>query len=318
MWVKGLLRLGHDVQRFSYRNMMMQYSPWPSKKIARHFAKKEADAVLVDQVRRYYPDIVFILSMKYLNAQTVVAMRSVAQNAVFIGRDEDPFPERNPTRLAIAKETDIVITTSSGRFLRTYKDAGVPCCAFIPNICDPDIQHRYDVEEKWKTNIVFTGKAKHQRLDHNDERYNLVQRISQMPDAKLYGAFGIPRVEGIDYFYAISGARIGLSINITNDVRLYHSDRLINYLSCGTFTLAKTIPDSNILFEDKIHLRYFDTSDEFFELSDWYLKHEQQREKIANAGMQRAHKEFNCEKIAKHVIDLIETGTYDAPWREIV
>jgi len=318
MWIKGLLRLGHDVQRFSYRNIMMQCSPFPGKRLAQRFAKKSVDRLLIDQLKRYYPDIVFILSMKYLDAETVIAIRNAVPNAVFIGRDEDPFPDRNPARLAIAQEIDIVITTSAGRFLQTYKDAGVPRCAFIPNACDTDIQYRYDVEEKWKTDIIFTGKPEHTRLDRNNERYSLVQRLSQMPNSRVYGAFGIPRVEGIDYFRAISGAKIGLSTNIINDIRLYHSDRFINYLSCGTFVLAKRIPDSDLLFEDGVHLKYFGSADEFFELANWYLQHEQQREKIAKAGMERAHSEFNCEKIAKHMLDLIETGTYDAPWAEVL
>jgi len=318
MWVKGLLRLGHDVQRFSYRNVMMQCSPFPSKRFARRFAKKKADAFLIEQIRRYHPDILFILCMKYLNAETVVAMREVAGDAVFVSRDEDPFPEKNPSRLAIAVKTDIVITTSGGKFLMTYKDAGVRCCAFIPNICDPDIQQRYQVEDKWTTDIIFTGRIEHTRLERNDERYNVVRRLKEMPNARIYGTFGIPRVEGMDYLHAINGAKIALSINIANDVRFYHSDRLINYLACGTFTLAKKVPDSDLLFEDGVHLKYFDTADEFFELADWYLKHEQVREKIAMAGMEKAHSEFNTERIAKHLLDLIETGAYDAPWAEIL
>ena len=318
MWVKALSRLGHDVQWFSYRNIMMQCSPFPGKRLAQRFAKKSVDRLLIDQLKRYYPDIVFILSMKYLDAETVIAIRNAVPNAVFIGRDEDPFPDRNPARLAIAQEIDIVITTSAGRFLQTYKDAGVPRCAFIPNVCDPDIQYRYDVEEKWKTDIIFTGKPEHTRLDRNNERYSLVQRLSQMPNSRVYGAFGIPRVEGIDYFRAISGAKIGLSTNIINDVRLYHSDRFINYLSCGTFVLAKRVPDSDLLFEDGVHLKYFDSAEEFFELANWYLQHDHEREKIAKAGMERAHSEFNCERIAKYMLDLIETGTYDAPWAEIL
>ncbi|MBW2647210.1 MAG: hypothetical protein JRE23_13760, partial [Deltaproteobacteria bacterium] len=56
----------------------------------------------------------------------------------------------------------------------------------------------------------------------------------------------------------------------------------------------------------------------FFELADWYLKHEQEREKIAEAGMKRSHSEFNAERMAKHMLDLIETGSYDAPWAEIL
>jgi len=318
MWIKGLLRCGCDVQRFSYRNIMMQCSPFPSKRIARNFAKRKTDELLVKQIKQYQPDVVFVLSMKYLDAETVIAMREVAPKAIFISRDEDPFPDQNPARVAIAKQTDIVITTSAGRFLQTYKDAGVPCCAFIPNICDPDIQCKYDVDEKWKAVIIFTGKPEHTRLDRNNERYNLVKKLSQRSDSRIYGAFGIPRVEGVDYFYAISGARIGLSINIANDVRLYHSDRLINYISCGTLALAKRVPDTNLLFEDGVHVKYFDTADEFFELADWYLKHDAEREKIALTGMQRAHAEFNCTRIAGHLMDLIETGSYNAPWAEIL
>ncbi|MBA7631671.1 hypothetical protein ES703_39206 [subsurface metagenome] len=320
MWVKGLLRLGHDVQRFSYRNMMMQYSPFPSKRIARRFGKKKTDSLLVEQVRRYHPDIVLVLSMKYLDAKTVIAIRDAAPNAVFISRDDDPFPEKNPARIAIAKEVDILIATNDGQFLQDYRDAGVPNCVFVPNPCDPAIQYRYDVEEKWESDIIFTGKAEHKRLGKHGreiDRYNLLKKLSKMPNARIYGCFGNPRVESIEAFYAISGAKVALSINIANDVRLYHSDRLTNCVACGTFTLAKGVPDSDLLFEDGVHLKYFDTVDEFFELAEWYLKNEHEREKIAMAGMERAHSEFNCEKITQYMLDLVETGTYKAPWRDI-
>jgi len=325
MWVKGLLRLGCDVHRFSYRNILTQFNPFSGKHFRRfmpRFVRNRADNILAEQIKQYHPGIVLILSMKYLTDDTVRTVRDAAPDAVFVGRDEDPFPEKNPDRLSIAKQTDVIITTSGGRFLKTYKNAGVSQCAFIPNMCDPDIQHRYEVAEKWKADIIFTGKAEHRRLGpdagRDINRYELLYRLSTMPNAKIYGAFGVPRVEGIDYFYAISGAKTALSINIVNDVRLYHSDRLTNYLSCGTFVLAKKVPDSEMLFEDTVHLRYFDTADEFFELADWYLNHEQEREKIAIAGMKRAHTEFNCERIAQYMLDLIETGTYTAPWAEIL
>jgi spore maturation protein CgeB len=325
MWVKGLIRLGHDVQRFAYRNIMTQLSPFPGKRFRRFFpgfVRRRADNILAEQIEPYHPHIVLLLGMKYITAETIRVIRAIAPKAIVVGRDEDPFPEKNPARLAIAKETDIVITTSGGRFLQTYKDAGVPRCAFIPNACDPDIQYRYDVEEKWKTDIIFTGKAEHRRLGSkgkdNLDRYGLVQRLAQMPNAKIYGCFGNPRVEGIETFYAISGAKIGLSINIVNDVRLYHSDRLANYVSCGTFTLAKRVPGTDLLFKDGEHLKYFDTIDEFFELADWYLKHDRQREEIAMAGMQKAHNDFNCQKIAQYMLDLIKAGSYNAPWAEIL
>lgn len=316
--VKALIRLGHDVQRFSYRNIMMQCSPFPSKRIARRLAKKKTNELLVKQISKYYPDIVLFLSMKYLDVEIAIAVRNVAPNAIFVGRDGDPYPETKPERIVVGKQMDIVIMPSAGEFLRTYKDAGVPCCAFMPFTCDPDIQYQYDVEEKWETDIVFLGAAEHSKLPRDDDRYNLAKRLSEMPNAKVYACFGRPKTEGIECFYAISGAKIGLSINIVNDVRLYHSDRLINIPACGTFTLAKRAPGYKLLFEDGVHLKYFDTPEEFFELAEWYLKHEQERERIAMAGMEKTHSEFNCEKIAQYMLDLIETGTYDAPWAEIL
>ncbi len=71
-----------------------------------------------------------------------------------------------------------------------------------------------------------------------------------------------------------------------------------------------------MLFKDDEHMRYFNEVGEFFELANWYLKHDSERNKIADAGMERVHKEFNCQKIAQYLLDLVETGTYHAPWTE--
>lgn len=316
--VKGLIRLGHDVQRFSYRNIMMQCSPFPSKRLARYFAKRKADAILIGQIKAYNPDIVLFFSMKYLNAEDISAARKTAPNAIFVGRDGDPYPETKPERIAVGKQMDIMIMPSAGRFLKTYKHAGVPCCAFIPFTCDPDIQYRHKVDDKWKTDITFLGTAEHSKMPREKDRYDLTKRLSKMHNAKVYACFGKPKTNGMECFYAISGAKIGLSINIANDVYLYHSDRFINIPACGTFELAKRTPGYDLLFEDGVHLKYFDSADEFFDLADWYLKHDQQRERIAMAGMQKAHTDFNCMKIAQYMLDLVENGSYNAQWAEIL
>jgi spore maturation protein CgeB len=114
----------------------------------------------------------------------------------------------------------------------------------------------------------------------------------------------------------ISGARIGVSVNAYGPVKFCHSNRLIRYISCGTFVLARRFAGAELLFKDGEHVKYFDEIGEFFELTEWYLKNETERKKIADAGMERAHKEFNCRKMAQYIIDLIETGTYNAPWTQ--
>jgi spore maturation protein CgeB len=174
------------------------------------------------------------------------------------------------------------------------------------------------VADEWKTDIVFLGSASHSHLQGDRDRYELARRLADSPNAKVYACFGRPKTQGLESFYAISGAKIGLSINIANDVRLYHSDRFINIPACGAFNLAKRAPGYELLFEDDVHVKYFDTVDEFFDLADWYLHHDRERLKITEAGMKRAHTEFNTERIVRCMLDLIETGSYEAPWAEVL
>lgn len=312
---KGFIRLGNDVRCFSYNNIIRQLSPLKSKKFSSFFYKKTADNILSSFAKNYEPDIVIIGGFpRYFDRISVNRLREVIPKAVLVGGDGDPWPKLNPSRIETAKHFDILTATNDGQWLQDYRDAGVPFCIFMPNMCDPDIDHRYQVSEEWKTSILWTGTEKHHADTRETFREELVTELAKRNNCALYGCFGKPQIGGIDYLYAISGAKIGVSVNAVNSVRLYHSDRITFYLACGTFVLAKRVPDTDLLFKDGEHLRYFDTVDEFFDLADWYLNHEEERKKIADAGMQHVHKQFNCVKIAGYVLELIEKGTYNAPW----
>jgi spore maturation protein CgeB len=49
------------------------------------------------------------------------------------------------------------------------------------------------------------------------------------------------------------------------------------FLACGTFVLQKRFTRTELLFQDSKHVKYFDDIGRFFELADWYLKHEAER-----------------------------------------
>lgn len=312
--VKGFIRLGHDVHRFDYGGAFWHAAPVMSKILSRRWCKDRVDELLVQQLKSYNPDIIQISFANFLDVKTIALIRQAAPNAFIYGFDGDPWPELKKDRVAIGSKLDLMLATNDGKWLDEYRKAGVRG-AFMPNPCDPDYEYRYEVSDKWKTDILFTGKTKETRKYPTDPlRFQIISRLAKMENCTFYGCLGRPRIGGINYQFAISGARVALSINAVNDVRLCHSDRLTHYLACGTFVLAKRVPDSDLLFKDGVHLRYFDTAEEFLELADWYLKHEDERIKIADAGMERAHAEFNGKKIAQYTLDIIENGSYDAPW----
>ncbi|MHC5059469.1 MAG: glycosyltransferase family protein [Planctomycetota bacterium] len=312
---KGFIRLGHDVHQFSYGDAFWQVAPVKSKILTRRWCKDQVDKLLVRQLKNYNPDIIHISFANFLDVNTIALIRQAAPNAFLCGCDGDAWPQFHKDRVAIGAKLDLMLTTNNGKWLDEYRKRGVRG-AFMPNPCDPDYEYRHAVSDEWKTDILFTGKTRqsHKRLPIDPLRYQIISRLADMKNCTIYGCLGRPKIGGIKYIYAISGSRIALSVSITNDVSLYHSDRLTHYLACGTFVLAKRVPDSDLLFKDGVHLKYFDTADEFFELADWYLAHEDERMRIANNGMEYVHSEFNGSKIAKYTMDLIENGSYSAPW----
>jgi hypothetical protein len=313
--VKGFIRLGHDVYNFDYGGAFEHVAPIMSKVLSRKWVKNKVDELLVQQLKSYNPDIVYISFANFLDVNTIALIREAVPNAFLFGFDGDPWPMMQTNRIAVGSKLDLMLATNNGKWLDEYRSMGVKA-SFMPNPCDPDIEYRYQVSDEWKTDILFTGKTRqtHKRMPTDLTRHQIIDKLSRMKNCTFYGCLGRPKIGGINYQYAISGARIALSINIANDVSLYHSDRLTHYLACGTFVLAKRVPDSDLMFKDGVHIKYFDTAEEFFELMDWYLKNENERLKIANAGMQRVHTEFNGTRIAQYILDIIEKGTYEAPW----
>lgn len=314
-YCKGFILLGHDFRNVSYNSIIKELCPFKSKTLKKYFYKNKADQILIDYAKGYKPDIVIIVSPKFFDLLSVIRLRDNLPGAMFVGFDGDPWPKIKPEKLDTAKGFDIMLATNDGQWLQDYRDAGAPKCFFIPNMCDPDIDKRYEVDEKWKTEILWIGTAEHRANKTDSFRLNLITKLAQSDNCTLYGCCGKPKIGGLDSLYAISGAKIGVSVNAYEGVRLAHSDRLTRFLAGGTMVLAKRFPDCELLYKDGIHLKYFDTVEEFFELADYYLNNEEEREKIADTGMRHVHENFNCKKIASYVLDIVEKGTYSAPWR---
>jgi spore maturation protein CgeB len=311
---KGFLCLGHDVRTFDYSGTFLQLSSFKSRTISALLYKSKVDQTLAKYVRAYKPHIILLNFVKHLDADSIRSIRAEVPTATVIAMDVDAWPKLQTSRLNTAKEVDIVIATNDGEYLNEYRRIGVPLCAFMPNLCDPDIERRYEVASKWQSDLLWTGTQKHKAANPDTLREKLVERLTEMDNCTLYGCYGHRQIGGLDYLYAICGARIGVHANADNSVRLYHSDRFTHYMACGTFVLAKRVPDTELLARDKEHLCYFDKIEEFCDLAKWYLSHEEDRTRIADSGMAWAHEQFNCKKIAGHIIDLVEKGSYQADW----
>ena len=155
---KGFIRLGHDVRMLNYGGILSQLSPFKSRSLAEFFYKNKADQLICRYAKHYQPDIVLIGFAKSLDSRTVQTLRSHVPSAHFLGIDGDLWPGQRPGRIEAAKQFDILLATNNGSSLNEYRDAGVKHCVFMPNACDPALDHRYEVDARWQSDILWTGK----------------------------------------------------------------------------------------------------------------------------------------------------------------
>ncbi len=323
MFSKGFLRCGHDVMEWSYREAILGKSWLNSKKWALKQGKAKADENLYEMVEHYQPDVVFMIEYRLLKEDVVLKLKDMLPKSVFMFWYGDPYFGETDWRVNdITRHCDWFLATSAGRVLEHYKeDNKVAKAAFLPQPCDPDIHYPHEVADRWKSDMLFTGKLQHGSLkmyEQDEDRPALIKYFIEHNNMAMYGDMGYPGVWGKDYLDAIAGTKIGLNINVCNDVSKYYSNRLINYLSNGAFVLSAKVPNAELMFEDGKHLVYFDSQEDCKEKAGYYLGHEAERKAIAEAGTSHAHGEYNCTKISSYVIDMIENGDYSPEWKEII
>lgn len=96
-------------------------------------------------------------------------------------------------------------------------------------------------------------------------------------------------------------------INLHITLRSIHTGiplRVLDVLACGGFLLSNAQEEILENFEDGVHLATYSTPEECLEKIDYYLKHEDERVKIALAGRKRVEEVFSYENALKKLLKL--------------
>lgn len=155
------------------------------------------------------------------------------------------------------------------------------------------------------------------RLDSNCEMYDVcfignnnggispyrneyIPKLYEKYRIKIIGrGFNVPSIsiETKEIANIYRNSKIALNfITVLNPCSLQMSDRIYKILGCGSFCLTQAIPDLEQLFQDGKHLVIFDGYEDLCNKIDYYLKHEEEREKIALEGQK--------EVLEKHTINI--------------
>ncbi len=201
------------------------------------------------------------------------------------------------------QQADIMYLTNRGEVAQ-YQAHGVNA-RFITGGCDPTA-HRMvgSTDPLYQSDVAFIGRP------NTPERAEFMQVLAKKFDLKLWGSgwekYGLSPVAtdvyASEYRQICAGSKIMLGWNIDPTIDLYFSNRTWYTLGCGGFLLTAYCPSLQELFGRGKELDWFETVEECCEKIEYYLQHDEERQKIVRAGYQLAHNEYSYDTMVNRII----------------
>lgn len=169
---------------------------------------------------------------------------------------------------------------------------------WLPHAAEPQAYPKIEIMKKWDVCFIghqqdvvnFNGFTRTDALDRlfkEFPNFYYGSRHPAFPEKNLFE----------DAAKKFSQSKIVFNVSIKDDINM----RVFETLSTGSFLLTNWIPTLGNIFEDGKHLVTYKTLNEMVEKTRYYLEHEEERERIAQAG----HEEFMSKHTYKHRVEKI-------------
>ncbi len=178
-------------------------------------------------------------------------------------------------RVAWAREADVVFCAQQNGATRMQAE-GVNTY-WLPLACDPQFHHPIPATAKIH-DLCFVGNS----FPGDGDR----SRLLAMLQARYPGMF-VGRAYGGDMARLYSASRIVFNCAIRDDVNM----RVFEAAACGSLLVTNDLRDNgqNLLFTPGEHLVTYSSDEELVRAIDFYIGADEERERIAEAGMKQAH-----------------------------
>lgn len=93
------------------------------------------------------------------------------------------------------------------------------------------------------------------------------------------------------------------------DYELYTSNRFFVALGCGACYLTKKFEGIELLARNKEHILWFESEEELYDIIDFYLSHDKERNEIRQNAQSLAHDKHTCINRVRNILDIVEGKT---------
>jgi len=315
---RALESLGYTVERFGwravfYRDGLVQGQPryrsrWAALQNRLLFgpALRRINAQLIERAAQFKPDLIWLYNCTHVFPRTVETLRRLIPSAVVAQYSNDnPFgTHARPDYFRHLKKSiplcDIHFVYRHSN-VQEFVHAGATRVHLLRSYYVPEEDHRVVLtaaDEGYRSDVVFVGHYEPDfrlnamnALAERGYRLNLFgagwnDSVRPVDDSSLQSCFPVRPVLGEEYRKAVSGAKIALSFLSKRNADTY-TRRNFQIPAMGAFMLSEYSDDLASLFEEGTDAEYFRSIPELLDKTEYYLKHDASRERIARRGYER-------------------------------
>ncbi|MED9799911.1 MAG: glycosyltransferase [Prevotella sp.] len=283
------------------------------------FHDSKLNRAIRKQVQEKPYDVVWIDKGVFIEAKALRFIKQVQPSCRVVGYSPDNMAERHNQTQVFLKSFpyyDYYITTKSYT-VDMLRRMGCKNILFVNNAYEASFHHPYQLakeeRERLGGKVGFIGAWEEERcrsilylaehgipvrvwgggkwLEYKDRYTNL-----KIEDKGLYSE---------DYNKALSAFDISLCFlrKINYDLQ---TTRTMEIPACGSLLMAERTAEHERLFKDKEEAVFFSSDEELLELCQYYLTHEEERKRIAEAGRKRCIASgYSNEETIKRVLEKI-------------
>jgi len=292
----AIRRIGHELVIFEDRRHII-----PGRVRKRLSSLNLLDLLIINKrltrlAKRTKPDISIVTGGYRITGKTVSRLKAI--NTVCILWTIDA-PRNFQPILNAAPFYDHIFCQGT-EAIELLLNKGITGVRWLPMGCDPDVHYPVScsvMEQKtYGSDIVFVGSYYPNRAAMLEPLTSFNLTIygpgwNELPiDSKLRPLVRSAHIRPDQWRSIYNASKIVLSIHYQDPLNRFPvyqaSPRVFEAMACGAFVLTDRQKDVLALFEDERHLATFSDGNDLVKKINYYLNHDNVREKIAAAGRQ--------------------------------
>lgn len=268
---------------------------FPTKKIYFRLGKEEMNKRFLEVVKREKPDYAFFLLIyDEFDPSTFLKLKEISPNTKIFNLLSDDSWRYDDYGRYWALISDYIVTTGH-KTIKLHKKEGIKNIFFASVV---NLEHFKPLNLEKKYDVVFIGTSGRERIESikfllkNGIKVDIFGKNWHYDDFKdIYHG----PLDSDELIKKINQSKINLSVSIGGDTKPQIKGRPFEVSACKSFVLESYFPDYLDFFKKDKEIVMFKNNEEMLEKARYYLKHEKEREKIAQAAYEKVVKKYSVD-----------------------